>query len=126
MYMDSVLFNDGSPQLTLPDFEAGGWWVAHSDGLPAAFAGARKCYDEAKPYVYHNKSGVMPYFRGNGLQHALLLKRLNHFKSIPRHVTYTYAYNIHSMNNLMRAGFRMYVPDVHWAGKEMLYWEKIL
>lgn len=120
LYLDCSLFLDDKLQLTLEDLESGKWWVAYSDGLPCGYAGA---YEIDNKSVMLSKAGVTPYFRGNGLQQMLIRKRLQSFPKHERFVTYTAGWNLHSANNLIKAGFLMYSPDFEYAGDEVIYWE---
>jgi len=80
--------------------------------------------------VVMNGCGVLPSHRGQGVQYALLKKRLAHAFHAGRDCAYTYSHvgNIPSNNNLIRAGFRLWRPG-QWGeisnpevGNPWLYW----
>lgn len=84
--------------------------------------------------AYLNGCGVLPCFRGLGIQHSLLKKRFKHARFNGLELAYTYSApdNIYSNNNLMRSGMRLWRP-AHWMGESWpangrpwLYWLKRL
>lgn len=111
---------------SLPDFDQEYWWLAYDDKEPIAFAGMHKSRS------WHNvgymcRVGVLPEYRGNGLQKRLIRTRLAHAK---RHgwvavITDTYD-NPPSSNSLISCGFKLYNPENPWSFKNALYWIKRL
>lgn len=105
----------------------GYWWVTKSGDSDAAFAGL-------KPSVRHPGvgylalSGVLKKFRGHGLQRKLIRLRIRHAKRLGWTAVVTETIdNIHSANNLIDCGFRMYEPEFRWSKcKEAIYWRKLI
>jgi GNAT superfamily N-acetyltransferase len=99
------------------------WFVAAVDGRSAAYAGVKLA--RIDPTIgYLSRAGVLPRFRGRGLQRRLIDQRVEwaRRRGASRCVTYTHPENIQSVNNLIACGFRLYLPDDRWVGAEYLYW----
>ena len=107
--------------------EQGHWWIAYTeDGSPAGFAGmvrSKSWYDCG----YMCRAGVVPKFRGNGLQKRLVAAREAQAKRLNWNwlVTDT-TDNAASSNSLISCGFKLYDPTIPWAYKHSLYWRKKL
>ena len=74
------------------------------------------------------RSGVLPPYRGKGLQKELIqarvtLARRHHFQEV---VTYVLNWNLASANSLIACGFRLYHPAEQYAGKSAYYFRKAL
>lgn len=85
-----------------PEFHCGRWYLIHIDGEPAAF-----CAGEITAEGYFlSRAGVLPGWRGQGLQRVMIDYRIKLAKGRPVY-TYTSADNVASMNNLIACGFRI-------------------
>ena len=117
--LDSQIFDydQDSPVAT----EGAHWWVAFDGEAPVAYAGV-KISDEKLAFLC--RSGVLPDYRGKGLQAKLIRARVSWARKqgIKQAVTYTVLDNPASSNNLIRCGFKLYIPEWKWGGKEALYW----
>lgn len=102
------------------------WWIAYTaDGKAVAYAGAKHL--TAENCVLFTRAGVVEEWRGRGVHSRLIAARLRWARSIgvDTVITYTLNNNISSANNLIRQGFRLYTPELEWAGvagEEVLYW----
>lgn len=115
-------FQDTAPQI---DPNSGFWWLCYFDGdTPVAFAGLEPSavWDDVG---YLNRSGVIKAHRGNGLQLRLIRAREAKAKRLGWAVMRTDTTdNIPSANTLIRAGYRLFEPNVRWAFENSLYWRK--
>lgn len=102
----------------------GQWWVAFNGKEEAGFAGISLAVSQYNS-GYLCRAGVLPRFRGHGLQARLIRLRLKYAKSQgwSRVITDTHA-NPVSSNNLIRCGFRLYTPTYPWSFANALYWTK--
>jgi GNAT superfamily N-acetyltransferase len=103
------------------------WWLAWARSTPVAFAGLRPCRSpENAGTGFMCRVGVLPKYRGRGLQRRLIHTRLAAARrlGITHVVTYTLPSNPASGNSLKRAGFRLYWPDYQWAGPRAIYWQR--
>ena len=102
--------------------QKGTWWLAEVDGQVAGFGGVSPS-SRWKDCGYLERSGVLPEFRGHGLQKRLIRVRIAHAKRTGLNwlVTDTRD-NPASSNSLIACGFRLYRPSVPWALKDSLYW----
>lgn len=114
------------PGIPVPKAAETFWWLALAENREAGFGGYRLI--DGGETAFLNRAGVLPFFRGRGIQKRLIRTRLSHAKRAGARVaiTYTTADNIWSANNLIRTGFIMYRPKEYWVGKEMIYWWKNL
>jgi predicted GNAT family acetyltransferase len=101
------------------------WWVLLDDeNKIAAYCGS----------VYSSNICIMvrgwvkKQHRGQGLQKKLIKIRLNAAKKNNCYIviTYTTKDNCPSSNNLISQGFKLYLPEYEYGGKEMLYWNKLI
>jgi GNAT superfamily N-acetyltransferase len=104
------------------------WWVMNDGRRPVGFCGARPL--EAEPKVWFlSRSGLLPAYRGRGLQRRLIRARERCARSLDGDgtwmITYTVVDNPASSNNLIRCGYQLYTPDWRWAGGS-LYWRRAL
>lgn len=114
------------PGIPVPKAAETFWWLALEGKSKVGFGGYRLI--EGGDTAFLNRAGVLPFFRGRGIQRRLIRTRLSHAKRSGARVaiTYTTADNVWSANNLIRTGFVMYRPQQYWAGNEMVYWWKDL
>lgn len=115
-------FGDGAPQI---DPGHGHWWIVFDVAAPVGFAGIVQS-TLAPDVGYLKRSGVLPLYRGRGLQRRLLKAREALAKRLgwSRVISDTAYHNIHSSNNLIRAGYLLFEPPRRWAFKHGLYWIK--
>lgn len=105
------------------------WWIARGPtGEPAGFAGMALWAGGDPLTAYLSLAGVVPEFRGQGLQKRLIRARLTKAKqlSLRRVVTDTTTSNPASVNSLIACGFRQFLPEHPWKVPGALYWEKTL
>lgn len=110
----------------MPQFELGAWWLAYHGGDAVAFAGVvPSAY--ARNSGYFSRVGVLQRHWGKGLQLRLMRaveargRRIG-WDSI---VSDTTDNNV-SANNFIKAGYRLFEPEVPWAWSHTLYWRRSL
>lgn len=108
----------------VPEFNQGNWWMAYSGAKRVAFAGILPSTHFANA-GYFCRVGVLEKHCGHGLQLRLMRAiearaRLNGWCSIVSDTTD----NMHSANNFIRAGYRLFSPTNPWAWSNTLYWRK--
>lgn len=103
------------------------WWVATIEGEVAAYAGLGVYRDEGG-YVFLSRVGVLPAYRGRGLQRLLIRIREREARRLGIRValTYTARWNVASANNLIKCGYVLYRPHYKWGCEEALYFWKDL
>lgn len=113
------------------DFEQGEdmhLWLAWEGDQPVGFASVEEFQEEGLTYSYFAGCGVIPHFRGQGIQKRLIRARLawgtrrGHNKAL----SYTMHWNAKSINSLIKCGFKSYEPLEAYAGEELIYWFKSL
>ncbi|WP_354138817.1 GNAT family N-acetyltransferase [Bradyrhizobium sp. LB11.1] len=111
---------------TMPKFDLGAWWLAYEADDAVAFAGVVPS-TYARNSGYFSRVGVLQRHWGKGLQFRLMRaveargRRIG-WDSIVSDTTD----NPVSANNFIRAGYRLYEPDVPWAWSHTLYWRRSL
>ena len=116
-----LTFFDGA---SIPEFDRGHWWLAYREAVPVAFAGVIPS-THANNAGYFCRVGVLKKDYGNGLQ----LRLMRALESRARHngwssVVSDTTDNLASANNFIRAGYRLYQPQIPWAWPNTLYWRK--
>lgn len=114
------------PEVPHGDYGDGFWWLAYFEDAPIAFAGVcESAYDDNMGYF--SRVGVLKQHRGNSLQQRLMrtLETKSRRVGWKRVVTDT-TNTIHSSNNIIAAGYRLYSPRHPWAFPNTLYWKKDL
>jgi GNAT superfamily N-acetyltransferase len=111
---------------SIPAFDCGHWWLAYSETTPVAFAGVVPS-TRARNAGYFSRVGVLKKHCGRGLQLRLmraleLRARNNGWSSVVSDTTD----NIASANNFIRAGYRLYQPQIPWGLSNSLYWRKFI
>lgn len=73
--------------------------------------------------MFLSRAGVFPWLSGRGLQRRMIRTRIKWAKKIGARyvVTYTTYDNHLSICNLIKCGFRFYVPEWKWAGPGVHY-----
>lgn len=118
-----LTFFDGAP---VPRFDHGHWWLARYETEPVAFAGIIPS-THVPNAGYFCRVGVLRKHWGRGLQLRLMRTlearaRLNGWCSVISDTTD----NLSSANNFIRAGYRLYRPQIPWAWPNTLYWRKLI
>jgi GNAT superfamily N-acetyltransferase len=110
----------------MPQFDIGAWWLAYHGDDAVAFAGVVPS-SHARNSGYFSRVGVTQRHWGRGLQLRLMRaieargRRIG-WDSIVSDTTN----NSSSANNFIKAGYRLYEPEVPWAWSHTLYWRRSL
>lgn len=117
--LDAACFRGDEPITIHPD---DAWWIGHDDyGNPACFAGAQEWTvsdSGSKLTGFHiHRMGVLPSFRGLGLQARSLRAQCSEAKrrNYDEVWSYTAHDNTHSVNTFIRCGFTTWLP-YSWDG----------
>jgi len=110
----------------MPQFELWAWWLAYHGNDAVAFAGVVPS-TYLRNSGYFSRVGVLQRHWGKGLQLRLMRAveargRCNGWNSIVSDTTD----NRFSANNFIKAGYRLYEPEVPWAWSHTLYWRRSL
>jgi GNAT superfamily N-acetyltransferase len=101
-------------------------WLAHAppNSLGDTLAGYAAMVEHGPAAGFLARCGVLPAYRGQGLQRRLIRARVAHARRIGLKTVYTYTIirNPASSNNLIKSGFALYRPEWRWAGVDCLYW----
>jgi len=99
------------------------WWIAHDDlKQPVAFAAMRRSV-QYSDCGYIARAGVLPPWRGYGLQKRLIKARIRRAKQIGWYYLFSDTFeNPASSNSLISCGFRLYEPMKPWSFSGALYW----
>lgn len=83
---------------------------------PVGFCSARLL--TGQPGVFLSRAGVLPAARGCGLQRRMIQTRLRWAREVDATfaITYTTYTNFASTMNLLKCGFKFYLPSYKWAG----------
>jgi GNAT superfamily N-acetyltransferase len=115
--IDKRLFDD-SP---LAMKEGSYWWLAYCGKEVVGFAGLT--YYPQLSSAFLSRVGVLPEYRGLGLQRRFIKARER--QSVKdgyfRIVSYTSYDNVASANNLIKCGYRLYIPKFYWGVRNALY-----
>jgi len=110
------------PYDQLYPFDNGYWWIAIEDGMDCGFAGLIH-----SPWwsdcAYLIRCGVLPNYRGQGLQKKFIRIRIRQAKTLKMNwiVTSTFE-NVESSNSLISCGFKLFNPRKPWMCNHTLYW----
>ena len=104
------------------DTTNGTWWIATKNGVDCGFAGLI-CSPWWSDCAYLIRCGVLPDYRGQGLQKKFIRVRIRQAKTLKMNwiVTSTYD-NPASANSLISCGFKMFNPSRPWMTKHTSYW----
>jgi len=129
MRLDALCFPIDTPAA----LDGADWFIAWDGASPAAFCAWKGIDHDGTPVGFHFRAGVLPSWRGQGLQRQMVRLREAEMRArgLRRAVTYTDADGAASMRNLIAEGYRPYVPTptttlsgrgrlgrvgfVHWA-----------
>ena len=104
----------------------GWWWIVYQDDQPIGFCSLRKSSNWSDA-GYLCRAGVLPKYRGNGLQKRLIRVRERLAKRLKMNWLLSDTYNNPaSANSLIACGFRMFIPTKKWGAEETCYWRKRL
>lgn len=108
----------------VPDFSEGWWWLAFDKKIPIGFGWLAPSH-RYNDFAYLGRCGVIPLYRGKGIQRKLIQIRERKAKKNGYNgcVTDT-TRNIPSANNLIRAGYLLYTPSTLYGFSDTLYWRK--
>lgn len=104
------------------DTTDGYWWIASKDDVDCGFSGLIH-----SPWwadcVMLVRCGVVPMFRGQGLQKKFIRVRIRQAKALKMNwiVTSTFD-NPASSNSLISCGFKLFNPRKPWMCENTLYW----
>jgi GNAT superfamily N-acetyltransferase len=124
-------FNRETPDFPeLTDSELDGfhcyWWLAYLDKEPVGFAGMVPSQRYANT-GYLKRAGVTAEHRGRGLQLRFFKARERKAKAIGwTHIVSESTNTVFSANNFIRAGYRLFEPEIRWAFESSMYWKKTL
>ena len=127
---NSVLLNDLQrtilPHDKTDDVSVGYWWIACFDGNAIGFC-ALKQSNKWSDCGYLSRAGVLPEYRGQGIQKRLIKVRERQAKKLGWHwlISDTYR-NPASANSLISCGFKMYNPSEPYGATGTCYWRKRL
>lgn len=114
----------------IPKFKTGDWFIAFAgraaSSEPLGFAGLLPSV-RWEQTGYLCSAGVLPQYRGSGLQKALIWRRIARAQELGWHtvITETICDNVPSMRSLIACGFRPYQPKVRWNGSPYaVYWRR--
>jgi RimJ/RimL family protein N-acetyltransferase len=98
------------------------WWVIVSGNQIIAYCGCG--YTEN--ICIFVRAWVHKDYRGQGLQKKMIKLRLKSAFDCYIAITYTTDDNYPSANSLISLGFKLYNPEYAYAGRKMLYFQKVL
>jgi GNAT superfamily N-acetyltransferase len=106
--LDAVCFPLDEP----PVFAGANWFVGWDGGTPAAHCAWKVVEHDGVAVGFNYRAGVMPGYRGHGLQRRMLQLREAEMREqgLAKAVSYTDADGAASMRNLIAEGYRPYVP----------------
>lgn len=121
--LHKLTFLESAPTV-VPDH--GFWWLVYDRKEAVGFAGLVPS-SMGFGIGYLKRSGVIHTHRGHGLQRRLLRVREAKAKREGWSTLITDTTdNIHSANNLISAGFKLFRPEAPWGYQTSLYWRKDL
>ena len=103
----------------------GSWWWLGCDNKKAVCFATLKESSQWVDAVYLARSGVLPKWRGNGLQKKTISIREKFAKKLGYNWVVTDTTdNIPSSNSLISKGYKLFEPSNPWAHDNSLYWRK--
>ena len=118
----SVLQKKCLPYDKTYDTNHGYWWIATKDGVDCGFAGLVYSSRWAD-CGYLVRCGVLPNYRGQGLQKKFIRLRIRQAKALKMNWVITSTYdNPASANSLIACGFKMFDPTKPWMAAHTSYW----
>jgi len=106
--MDGVCFPLDEP----PTIVGAQWFIGWDRETPVAYCAWKAVGHDGVAVGFHYRAGVLPEYRGHGLQRQMLRLRETRMREqgLAVAVTYTDADGAASMRNLIAEGYRPYVP----------------
>ena len=100
----------------------GYWWISTENGVDCGFAGL--VYSSVwSDCGYLIRCGVLPAYRGCGLQKKFIRIRIRQAKALGLNWLITTTYdNPASSNSLISCGFKLFNPSNPWMARGTLYW----
>lgn len=133
-FMDRQLFPNDEP----PEYAGANWFVMRNpyDAL-VGFCAWKVVEHNGAKVGFHYRAGVMPTFRGAGLQKRMIDFRETQMRlaGLSKAVTYTDADNAQSMRSLLKCGYLPYTPTeetclsgglARLGRAGFVHWQKIL
>jgi GNAT superfamily N-acetyltransferase len=104
----------------------GYWWLVKKGSQPAAFLGLTPV-DDCPNWGYVARVGVLPEFRGKGIQKHLMrvAERKARAVGLTRLISTTLN-NPPSANSFIACGYKTYTPEGPWGYTGTIYWFKDL
>lgn len=108
------------------------YWLAElRDKTPVGYCSVRPTQYDPTHTAFLSRSGVLPPYRGQGLQRRMIRVRVAWARrmSFQHVITYCGTYNVPSATNLIKEGFRPWWPPDSigpWAGEDVIYFRKTL
>tara|TARA_R100001510_G_C7637284_1_gene195241 strand:+ start:580 stop:1017 length:438 start_codon:yes stop_codon:yes gene_type:complete len=102
------------------------WWIGTEGYKPVCFANLKQSFQWLDT-VYLARSGVLPKWRGQGLQKKMITIREKFAKKLGYNWVITDTTdNLPSSNSLISKGYKMFYPSNPWGNSNSLYWRKKL
>ena len=103
--------------------DKGFWWIVYDSFDNACAFGGLVPSMRWSDCGYLCRSGVLPLYRGKGIQKKLIRARVRQARALGWRwlITDTYE-NPPSSNSLISCGFRLFEPTVPWGANGTLYW----
>jgi ribosomal protein S18 acetylase RimI-like enzyme len=123
VWADAQCFPDDTPAI----IPGAMWWLAVDGTEIVAYCALRVNYESRTPVGYLYRAGVMPKYRGRGLQRKMIDIRCKAAKKLKLKavVTVTAWNNVASMRSLMATGFKPFRPNAYNIILETLvHWRK--
>lgn len=98
------------------------WWVIISGNVIIGYCGC--AFTEG--LCIFVRAWVHRDYRGGGLQKKMIRLRIKSAYDCHIAITYTTTDNCPSANSLISQGFKLYIPEYAYGGREMLYFQKEL
>lgn len=100
------------------------WWIAVEEDKIVAYCGCLYSPDNICIFV---RAWVHRDYRGKGMQKRMIRARLKAARvSCTYAITYTTYDNVPSANNLIKCKFFLYEPQYAYAGRDKLYFKRML
>jgi GNAT superfamily N-acetyltransferase len=108
LHMDRICFPLDEP----PSIVSAEWVIGWDGGTSAAYCAWKTVEHDGVPVGFHYRGGVLPGYRGHGLQRRMLRLREIRMREqgLTAAVTYTDADGAASMRSLIAEGYRPYAP----------------
>lgn len=129
-YLDAEIFPTDQPAIV----GTSNWFLGWDKDQAVAFCGWKPQLLELELVGFHYRAGVLPSYRGYGLQKKMIEKREDEMRrsNIKVAVTYTETYSVASMTNFINLGYRPYAATENTAlcdlskYQRMVHWKKKL